>query len=83
MSEKSLNSIEELLDENVGTMGQFVLKEQMKAACVDNVDPTKESLFQLIELIKEKCLLKLLSPEKAMNVVNQMKQAVIDDLQEE
>lgn len=83
MSEGSLDAIEEILDQNVGTMGQFVLKEQMKAACVDDVDPTKESLFQLIELIKEKCLLKLLSPERATSVANQMKQAVIDDLQEE
>ena len=76
MLKESISEIQNVLSDSVGPMAGFVMKEQMKAAGVDPVSPNKASLIKMVDLIEERCLLRLLTPNEAKATSRKMKEII-------
>lgn len=65
-----------VLENWVGQMAPFVIKKQMAVAEVDPENPSEKSLYKLVDLIEEKCLVKILDPDKVKEVKVDLKKAI-------
>ncbi len=76
LMEDTITALQEVLHEQIGPMAGFVIKEQMKAAGVDPTDPQRIPLIKMIDLIEDRCLLRLLTPAQAAIVSRKMKDLI-------
>lgn len=73
MYKEPIKTMQDILADSVGPMANFVIKEQMKLANVDPIDPSQESLYRMIDLIEERCLNKLLDRSEAKYITSKLK----------
>ncbi len=76
MLKEPLNTVQNILSESVGPMATFVMKEQMNAAGVDPINPDNASMLKMVDLIEERCLLRLLTPAQSSATARRMKEAI-------
>ncbi len=76
MLKEPLNSVQNILSESVGPMATFVMKQQMNAAGVDPIHPQKASMLKMVDLIEERCLLRLLTPAQSAATARKMKDVI-------
>lgn len=73
---KPITTVEEMLAEHIGPMAKFVVKKQMESAGVDTKNPSKQSLNRMVDLIEERCLRNLLSPDDAKITATRMRNVI-------
>jgi len=71
-----IRNIEVVLEEWMGPMSKFVLSKQMADANVDPNAPTQGSLVELVDLLEDRCLHKMLSDSKVPAVKEDLLKAI-------
>ncbi len=71
-----IENVEHVLENWLGDMAVFVVNKQIAVAEVDLMNPSKESLNYLVDLIETKCLVKMMDPSKVAQVKNDLKKAI-------
>ena len=71
-----IENVEHVLENWLGDMAVFVVNKQIAVAEVDLMNPSKESLNYLVDLIETKCLVKMMDSSKVVQVKKDLKKAI-------
>ena len=71
-----IENVQNVLESWLGDMAVFVVKKQMTVAEVNIMNPSQESLENLVELIETKCLVKMIEPSKIAQVRRDLNKAI-------